>query len=248
MPKNSIYVQTQTKENYKEDKQITSKQWKIYYYMLSVSKFNSQAVENHRYIYKKDFNVSECCRALGIKSTQTFYNAMKKLESKRLVRCTSDYYFLYAKNWIDVNQQLMSSLVKYSKTNESNIDLLRTFLILKKLNKIAKTSSERSFTLRSLITLLGHNATNAEYYEAVRIYLALLNFWGLIDIKVHLEYMEKFGKFTVYHLQGVSETAVNKTFEADIEAELRAPELSQEMMEKLKFSCPELLEDQTVPQ
>jgi len=39
-------------------KKITAKHWKVYYYMLSVSKFNSNKVEDHRYIYKKDFNIS----------------------------------------------------------------------------------------------------------------------------------------------------------------------------------------------
>lgn len=42
MPRNSIHVQTETKESYEKDKKITAKQWKIYYYLLSQSKFNSE--------------------------------------------------------------------------------------------------------------------------------------------------------------------------------------------------------------
>ena len=46
-------------------------------------------------MYKKDFNITQACRALGIKSNQTFYNALKRLEEHRLIRTTEDVYYLY---------------------------------------------------------------------------------------------------------------------------------------------------------
>ena len=55
--KNYVYAHTQTRQDYQKDKKITSKQWQVYYYLLSQSFYDSQAIENHRYIYKKDFNV-----------------------------------------------------------------------------------------------------------------------------------------------------------------------------------------------
>ena len=132
MKKNSVYAHTQTKESYSNDKGITAKHWKVYYYLLSVSKFDSQRVEDHRYVYKKDFNISAACRTLGVKSNQTFYNALERLEKHGLVKVKSDYYLLYARNWIDIDKDVLTNLVKYAKTREQDIDLLRTFLILKK--------------------------------------------------------------------------------------------------------------------
>lgn len=242
--KNSVYAQTQTKANYNEDKKITAKHWKIYYYLLSVSKFDADQVEDHRYVYKKDFNISQACRELGIKSTQTFYNAIERLEKHGLVKTSKNNYFLYAKNWISVDKNILSNLVKYSKTREQDIDLLRTFLILKKMNKIAENTADKSFTLRQLSVLLGHGSTHPQYYENIRIYLALLNFWGLIELKQHKQFNESLGtSYTIFHLQRISETDLNADFESDIKAEMNAPLPSEELMNKLKFVFPNIIND-----
>lgn len=58
MKKNYVYAHTQTRENYTRYKKITAKQWKIYYYLLSVSKFDSRKVEDHRYVYKNSLNIT----------------------------------------------------------------------------------------------------------------------------------------------------------------------------------------------
>ena len=242
MSYNQIYAQTQTRENYLEDKKITSKHWKIYYYMLSVSKFNSQFVEQHRYVYKKDFNVSKACRDLGIKSTQTFYNAIKRLQEHKLIKVKDDIYFLYSRNWIEIDKDVLTQLVKYSKTRENDIDLLRTFLILKKINKIAANNEERSFTLRQISLLLGHGDTNSVYYNNIRIYLALLSFWGLIVLKMHTQTSDNLGHYTIYHLQEIREVSNNSDFVSDIEGEMNAPLPSEELMTKLRFIMPEILE------
>ena len=243
MSKNTIYAQTQTKDNYLQDKKITAKHWKVYYYMLSVSKFNSDKVEDHRYIYKKDFNISQACRDLGIKSNQTFYNALKRLEAHKLVKVKDDNYFLYAQNWIDINKEVLSALIKYARQEEQDIDLLRTFLILKKLNKIAQNSDERSFTLRQLSVLLGHGDTTAEYYKKIRIYLALLSFWNMIELKQHKHYDSNLNTaYTIYHLQMVSENNLSPDFNINIEEEMLAPLPSEELMDKLRFCYPEILE------
>lgn len=249
MPKNSIHVQTQTKENYKSTKKISSKQWKIYYYLLSVSKFDSNRVEEHRYIYRKDFNISKCCRELGIKSNQTFYNALKTLQEYNLVHYNKDYFKLYSTNWIDINQNVLTNLVRYaSSENETtkrdkHIDLLRTYLILKKLDMIAVNAEERSFTKRQLIILLGHNETDKEQYAQIRIYLALLMYWGLIEIKSHTHYDEAIGKYTVYHLQKVNELPINSDFEDDITGEMKAPLASDKIMNELEMAFPQIIND-----
>ena len=244
MPKNLIYAQTQSKDNYISDSKITAKQWKIYYYMLSISKFNAEKVEDHRYIYKKDFNISQACRDLGIKSNQTFYNALKRLSEHNLVKVRNDNYFLYAKNWVAINKDVLQNLVRYSKTKEKDIDLLRVFLILKKLNKVAENYEERSFTLRQICILLGHGDTTEEYYYNVRIYLGLLCLWGLIELKQHKQYNENLGvAYTVFHLQSVKETDLNPDFESDIRAEMTAKLPSEELMNKLKFTFPEVISE-----
>lgn len=253
MPRNSIHVQTETKESYEKDRKITAKQWKIYYYLLSQSKFNSEQIENHRYIYKKDFNISACCRFLDIKSTKTFYNAIEALQKKHLVIDDGKHFILYARIWVDINKDVLSNLVKFSvntndeasqadkKKKEQDIDLLRTYLIIKKIDQLAENSSERCFTRRQLILLLGHSDNTTEYYDKIRVYLALLVFWGLIELKYHTAYGNDNGKYTIYHIQKVNELPSNPDFEEDINGEMNASIPSQALMDKLQFCVPEFL-------
>lgn len=62
-------------------------------------------------------------------------------------------------------------------------------------------------------------------------------------MKVHKEYNANIGSYTVYHLQDVSETENSADFIIDEKAEQKAPLMSDEMMEKLKFCFPQLLND-----
>lgn len=244
MQKDSIYVQTQDKKEIKRDKNITSKHWKIYYYLLSVSKFNSEYVEDHRYVYKKDFNISACCRFLGVKSTQTFYNAIKRLKEHHMIMEKDEYYLIYTKTPIDIKKEVLSNLIEYSsgKRQEGNIDLLRTYLILKRMNKLGVTSEDKQFTKRELILLLGHSGQTAEMYDNIRNYLALLSMWGFIEIKLHTVYDKKIGRYTVYHLQDVYDMPSNEDYIADIDAEKNAEVMSQAMKEKLYFCESQIME------
>lgn len=245
MGKDSIYVQTQDRLEPKRDKKITSKQWKIYYYLLSVSKFNTEKVEDHRYVYKKDFNISACCKFLGIKSNQTFYNAIKKLSELKLVKDKGEYFLLYTKTPIDIKKEVLTNFVDYSAgiKKEGNIDLLRTYLILKRIDKLADCAEDRCFTKRELIILLGHSTQTNEMYDKVRIYLSLLSMWGFIELKYHTTYDESLGKYTIYHLQKVNDLPTNDDYILDIDGEKNNDgALSDKMKEKLHFCAGPLLE------
>ena len=138
----SVHAHTQTKMNYQIYKKITAKQWKIYYYLVGISNYNSKRPEDHRYIYRKDINISQICRELGVKSTKTFYNALDKLSEYGLAKATQEYIFLYAEDWVDINREVLLELVKFSAAAENDskreqeIDLLRTYLILKNMYQV----------------------------------------------------------------------------------------------------------------
>ena len=112
------------------------------------------------------------------------------------------------------------------------------------MDEIAENTEERSFTLRQLLILLGRGDTTSEYYYNIRIYLALLSFWGLIELKQHKQFNENLNcSYTIYHLQKIKETNLNSDFESDIEAEKNAAYTSERMMNKLRFTCPNLINE-----
>ena len=196
-------------EDYKLDKKITSKQWQVYYYLLSISYYDSQNIENHRYVYKKDFSVSAAAKFLGI-SRPTIYTALSNLKEIGLVREREEVYLLYARNWTKINKETLKDLLCFSQKTSKRIDILRIYLILKKIDELAKESKDKCFTKKDLITFLGHNITTSSDYEDMTGYLALLTYFNFIELKSHTDYKEGLGKFIVYHIQKINEVTDKK--------------------------------------
>ena len=207
--KNYIYAHTQTRQDYQKDKKITSKQWQVYYYLLSISYYDSQNTEDHRYVYKKEFNVSAAAKFLGI-SRPTIYTALSNLKDVGLVREREEVYLLYARNWTKINKETLKDLLGFSQKTSKKVDILRIYLILKKIDELAKEPKDKCFTKKDLIIFLGHNITTSSDYEDMTGYLALLTYFNFIELKSHTDYKEGLGKFIVYHIQKINEVTDKK--------------------------------------
>lgn len=203
--KNYVYAHTETKEkDNTKTKKITSKHWQVYYYLLSISYYDSVNREDHRFVYKDKFNINAAAKFLGI-SRATVYNALDALNKAGLVTTNGESYLIYAKTWVKVELDTLKILLSCSKTTSKNIDLLRTYLILKKMTEFANSKEDMKFTKYDLIKILGHSTVTPKEYDAIRDYLALLSYFNLIEIKSYTDYREGLGKCTIYYLQKVYE-------------------------------------------
>lgn len=173
-----IKIEIQEKEAAKSRKQremkITGRQWKIYYYLLQ----KAIDINGEFTVEKKGFNISKCCKELDIKSNQTFYLAIEVLRDKELIKENRDNWIVIADKMIDTNINIISLLINYSIKihKENNIDLLRTYFLIKSLYE-----SNANFNNESISKLLGYEET-IDYY--ITIYLALLEFLGLIVLDI----------------------------------------------------------------
>lgn len=243
MTKSHVYAQVSTTQNKKSYSAITSKQWQVYYYMLSISLYNSTKREDHRYLYKDKFNISAAAKFLGISRT-TIYKALDALRATRLVVPDDlnhlTYYKIYARDFVSISTETLRGLLRFSRQSNKNIDLLRTYLYLKRLNELK--GEEKDFTKRDLISLLGHNINTPAEYEDIRNYLALLTYLSLIEIKTHTKHHEAFGYYTVYHLQNVFENSEHPDMTSDIDAEINGSQMPQRVYDAIKFTMPEVLD------
>lgn len=239
--KNYIYAQTQTRNNYKRYKSITSKQWLVYYYLLSVSHYDAQEKEDHRFVYKKDLNISKISKTLGI-SRPTFYSALKVLTNFGLVIDYGLSYSLYSYQWVKIDLEILKALITFTHSNAKDIDLLRTYLFLKKLYLITTVKEERQFTRRELIQLLGHDITTVSNYKDIQIYLGLLSYWNLIEIKSHVEQHPTFGHYIVYHLERAGEEKVNPDLLNNDIGEMHGSAMPERIYNSLLFTMPEIAE------
>lgn len=77
----------------KQDKKLSVKQWLVYYYLMSICKWNGVDNERHYYIYKNTLNVSAAARLLSISRT-TFYKALENLKEMFILEEFDKYYIV----------------------------------------------------------------------------------------------------------------------------------------------------------
>ena len=70
---------------------LTAKQYLVYSYLMSISKWNALTKENHYYIYKNSFLIKDACEFLKI-SQPTWRSAIQKLEDNYYVIDKGDHY------------------------------------------------------------------------------------------------------------------------------------------------------------
>lgn len=69
----------------KGNSKLTVKQYLVYSYLMSLSKWDAQRREYHYYVYKNQFKVKDACEYLGI-SQPTWRNAINKLIDLNYIR------------------------------------------------------------------------------------------------------------------------------------------------------------------
>lgn len=170
-----IIEKTINKTRKQREMKITARQWKVYYYIWC----NSGIWTDGPHLYKKDFNISKCCKTTGIKSVATFHSAIEVLKEKELIKETEDEYLVNSDFMIGANIEDICRLIDYSVRihKENNIDLLRTYFIVRKL----WAEEIQTFTIGDVIKLLDieDNDANRQY---VNIYFAILEFFELVKI------------------------------------------------------------------
>lgn len=178
-----IIEKTINKTRKQREMKITARQWKVYYYIWC----NSGIWTDGPHLYKKDFNISKCCKVTGIKSISTFHSAIEALKEKELLFEDEEEYRINANYLIGSSINAICCLIDYSVRihKENNIDLLRVYFILGKM----WSEENRVFSIEELLKLLDleDNEVNRQY---ITIYFAILKFFGLVDIEHEEDYHE----------------------------------------------------------
>ena len=92
---------------------ITDKYWSVYYYLVSISLWDMASKEDHRYVDKKNINISNVSKMLNI-SRPTFYKAIERLQ---------EYSLIYTLGKEDHYYYIPSPPI-YAETNIKTIDYL----------------------------------------------------------------------------------------------------------------------------
>ena len=174
--------------------------WIIYYYLLSISHYNYD--ENHRYVYKNEFNVTQLAKQLDFNRTY-YYTVIDKLKKQGLLKTNYDesaFLFPITSTSIQINQELFQALLGYAPI--LGIDLLKTYLFLSIVN-----NKQKRFTRRNIVKCLGHDDTTEEFYKKVDLYLDLFDKWGLVYLRENAKTDQVLGTFKEYSIEKLNKTS-----------------------------------------
>lgn len=103
---------------------LTDKQYLVYAYLLSISKWNAETKEHHYYIYKNSFTVKDACEFLQI-TQPTWRAAIAKLKSAYYITEDNNKFYkirvpnLYTPIELDVIKELITYGTKLGKEYRS---------------------------------------------------------------------------------------------------------------------------------
>lgn len=168
---------------------LTEKQYLVYAYLLSISKWNP--TELHYYVYKNSFLVKEACTLIGV-SQPTWRNALKKLDEENYIHIDSKnkvYKIYFDVSWAKLDLTLIRFLVESSYTFDSKIGGICPSLygvICRYWNISKKANQECCVVLSQLSDLFFGERTKAH----------LFGIWTLLQVfqKLKLMYITEIPK------------------------------------------------------
>lgn len=162
---------------------LTEKQYLVYAYLLSISKWN--ATESHYYVYKNSFLVKEACNLIEV-SQPTWRKALEKLNEERYIKISEDkknYKIYFDASWAKLNIELIKFLVSLSHNLSEDCGgilpalygvICRYWILQKNINK------ECLVTLSSLNNLFFADRTK-KHLKGIYLMLHLFKGLGLMD-------------------------------------------------------------------
>lgn len=197
-----------TQEQARPYTKLNENQWNVYFYLLSISDYNSLKREDHRYVYKSEISPTKIAKAFGFQP-RTYYNIIKALQGKGLLSDQPKYFLLpLPEAYTTIPRPLLSQLLAYRE--RMTIDLLRTYLVCRAIYD--KYGLSKAISIRNIVGCLGHSLGRSEYYRTVELSLDLLINWGLVKYKTEWREDEKIGKYRVYRIYEVLDESPELNF------------------------------------
>ena len=203
---------------------LTEKQWLVYYYLMSICKWNGKDNERHYFIYENAMNISAAARLLSI-SRPTFYKALENLQKMNIVIKEENFYIIRIPEiYAAVDQKTITFLLQFQKY--LGVELIRTYVILSRIYQHQEL--EQWFNKATLIAILDHNIQDSSYYPQIELYLGFLSYWGLVGLKQEIR-LENTGRHKYYSITEINAITKDDNFEIDTTAPV-----DKEFVEKIK--------------
>lgn len=167
----------------KKKAKLTNKQYLVYSYLMSISKWDSKNKEAHYYVYKNSFLIKDACALLNI-SQPTWRSAIKKLQEEIYIFDMGTYYEIKLPNtYAPLNIYLIKFLVNIGAQLKNGGDIVSVYSVLYKYLRYCEINNDQCEITISQLAMIFNSKRNSEILSKYRVMLGIFQTYNLIDLK-----------------------------------------------------------------
>lgn len=192
---------------------LTTKQYLVYSYLMSISKWDSADKEKHYYVYKNSFKVKDACEQLKI-TQPTWRSSIKKLKETLYIQEYEKFYIIEIPNtYAPLDIKLISFLIPFGAAINTGGNIVSIYsLIYRYWDIMTQNGSPCEITINQLRAIF-HERRDSQTLFSYKIMLNLFVYYNLISLtKVTREF--EGAPYTSYVINHVS-TTINTKIDSD---------------------------------
>lgn len=186
---------------------LTTKQYLVYAWLLSVSYWNAKDREDHYYVYKNSFKIKDAVAEIGI-TQPTWRSAITALKTYHYIEEQSDKYLIYwpSQSFVPIHIDILKFLIQASKEIKGGYHIVAVYsTIAKYYQKVVEDGNDFcEITVNQIRTIFESRSRHKEdsNYLTYELMFGLFSITGLMKIKtVGRQYSGN--SYTAYQISNV---------------------------------------------
>lgn len=165
-----------------EKAKLTTKQYLVYSYLMSISKWDAQDRENHYYVYKNSFLVKDACALLSI-SQPTWRSAIKKLKEELYIQEFDKYYIIDIPNtYAPLNINLIKFLIQFGSAIDNGGNIVSVYSLIYRYHKFCYDNNQVCEITINQLRKIFNTKSSKDVMTAYRLMLAIFETYQLIEV------------------------------------------------------------------
>ena len=165
-----------------EKAKLTTKQYLVYSYLMSVSKWDAQDKEKHYYVYKNSFLIKDVCVLLNI-SQPTWRSAIKKLKEKLYIQEFDKYYIIDIPNtYAPLNINLIKFLLQFGSVIDNGGNIISVYSLIYRYYKFCCDNNQICEITINQLRKIFNIKTSKEVLTTYRLMIDIFEIYNLMEI------------------------------------------------------------------
>lgn len=165
-----------------EKAKLTTKQYLVYSYLMSVSKWDALDKEKHYYVYKNSFLIKDVCVLLNI-SQPTWRSAIKKLKEELYIQEFDKYYIIDIPNtYAPLNINLIKFLLQFGSVIDNGGNIISVYSLIYRYYKFCCDNNQICEITINQLRKIFNTKSSKEVLTTYRLMIDIFEIYNLMEI------------------------------------------------------------------